>query len=277
MKKALDFIIYSNLLISICAACLICETYMLLYLAVNPFYIAIGFAATLFIYNVDRLVVLDGLEKTGSERHNWIVKYRKPMIVLSALSLVSLIVSMFYLSANSLIFLAHLGVISIGYSVPALINGAKGLRNIKLLKIFLIMYVWAATTVLFPVIGAGQSIFQRDIILLFIERAVFIFAITLPFDIRDYQSDKANQVLTIPGLIGIRRTRLLAFVCILIFFMINALHYQVQDGILWAKLLSGLNALIVIYFARNNKHEYYFTGLLDSTMIIQFLLVLILR
>ena len=199
------------------------------------------------------------------------------MIVLSAASLIFLVAAMFYLSANSLIFLAHLGVISIGYSVPAIINGAKSLRNIKLLKIFLIMYVWAATTVLFPVIGAGQSIFQRGIILLFIERAVFIFAITLPFDIRDYASDKANHVITIPGLIGIQQTRLLAFICILVFFMINAFHYPAYNCILWAKLLSGLNALIVIYFARDNKHEYYFTGLLDSTMIIQFLLVLLLK
>jgi len=277
MKRFSDFIIYSNLLISLCAACLIWETYILLHLQVNLLYISIGFAATLFTYNIDRLVVLDSLDNTGSERHNWIVRFRKPMVVLSAFCLVFLIVSMFYLSENSLIFLAHLGLISVGYSVPALINGAKGLRNIKLLKIFLIMYVWAATTVLFPVIGAGQSIFQRGIILLFIERAVFIFAITLPFDIRDYRSDKENHVITIPGLIGIPRTRLLAFICILAFFMINAFHYPVQDGILWAKLLSGLNALIVIYYARDDKHEYYFSGLIDSTMIIQFLLVLLLR
>jgi len=277
MKKVSDFIIYSNLLISICAACLIWETYILLHLQANFLYISIGFVATLFTYNIDRLVVIGSLDNTGSERHNWLVKFKIPMIVLSALCVIFLVISMFYLSVNSLIFLAHLGLISVGYSVPALINGAKGLRNVKLLKIFLIMYVWAATTVFFPAIGAGQSIFQRGIILLFIERAFFIFAITLPFDIRDYASDKANAVLTIPGLIGISRTRLLAFICILAFFMINAFHYPVQDGILWAKLLSGLNALIVIYFARDDKHEYYFTGLIDSAMIIQFLLVLILR
>ena len=205
------------------------------------------------------------------------VQFRKLMTVISGACLVFLVVSLFYLSANSLLFLGHLGILSLGYSVPALVKGAKGLRSIKLLKIFLIMYVWAATTVFFPVVGAGQSIWHRDIVLLFIERALFIFAITLPFDIRDYHSDRSGNVLTIPGLIGIRQTRLLAFACILVFLFINLFHYSVQDGILWAKLLSGLNALIVIYFARDDKHEYYFTGLLDSTMIIQFLLVVVLR
>jgi len=277
MKKVSDFIIYGNLLISVCSACFIWETYILLNLQVNLLYIFIGFTATFFTYNIDRLVALDTLAKSASERHKWIVKFRVPMTVLSVLAFAFLIAALFYLPKNSIFFLCHLGIISIGYSFPTIIRGAKGLRNVKLLKIFLIMYVWASTTVIFPVIGTGTGILHRDVILLFIERAVFIFAITLPFDIRDYQSDIYGNLLTIPGLIGIRQTRLLAFVCILVFFTINVFHYPVWDGILWAKLLSGLNALIVIYFARDGKHEYYFSGLVDGTMIVQFVLVLLLR
>jgi len=277
MKKITDFIIYGNILISLCAAALIWETYLLWNIPVNFFCVFIGFAATLMIYNVDRLVVLDSIDQTGSERHEWIVKNRRLLTILSATGFGFVGVSIFHMPIRCLLFLAHLGLISILYSVPVLMKGARSLRSLKLLKIFLITYVWASTTVLLPAIWSEIGIFHKDIMLLFAERALFIFAITLPFDIRDYDSDKSNLVVTIPGLIGIRQTRLLAFGCLLVFFLINLVHYNFHDSVLWAKLLSGLNALLVIYFAHERKHEYYYTGLLDSTMIIQFVLVLVLR
>src|SRR6185437_7872429 len=118
MKKISDFIIYSNLLISVCTAGFIWETYILLHLPVNPLYIAIGFAGTLFTYNIDRLVVLGSIGKTGNERHIWMVQFRKAMTVISAISFIFLAVAVFFLSKGSLIFLGHLGVLSLGYSVP---------------------------------------------------------------------------------------------------------------------------------------------------------------
>src|ERR1039458_7842133 len=208
MKKLADFIIYGNFLIAACAACLVWESYLLLKVPVQPFYIITGFTATLFTYNIDRLVVLDSLIGTGNERHGWLVRHQRLMVVISIACFVSLCILVMYMRIPSILFLAHLGIISMGYSVPAFFMGSKGFRNIKLLKIFLIMYVWAATTVLWPALSAGISLFQHDVIMLFIERALFIFAITLPFDIRDYLTDKQNHVLTIPGAIGIAQTRL---------------------------------------------------------------------
>jgi len=277
MKKVSDFIIYSNLLISLCAAALIWETYLLLNVSVNLISVAVGFAATLLIYNTDRLVVLEALEKNGNERHSWILKFRLLLILLSIVSLIFLVTAVFFMPLRCLIFLLHLGLISLLYSIPLLFRGKKNLRSIKLLKIFLIMYVWAATTVMLPAIWSGYDIWNRDVLLLFLERALFIFAITLPFDIRDYTSDKLNHVITIPAIIGIRQTRLLAYACLLVFFLINILHYSYQEGILWAKLVSGLYAMLLIAYTDEKKHEYYFTGLIDSSMLVQFLLVLVLQ
>src|SRR6185369_13593853 len=154
---------------------------------------------------------------------------------------------------RSIFFLAHVGFISLAYSVPVLAKGSKNLRGVKLLKIFLIMYVWAASTVVMPAVGTELPIFQRDVVLLFIERALFIFAITLPFDIRDYESDIKNKVVTIPGIIGIRSTRVLAFTCLLVFFLINLIHYDFHSGVLWAKLLSGASTFGIILYATEDR------------------------
>jgi 4-hydroxybenzoate polyprenyltransferase len=276
MKKISDIIIFSNLLISAGAACFIWETYLIFRLTVDPLYILIGFASTLFIYNIDRIAVLNSLENTGSERHDWITANYRKMTAISICCVLFLLVSVFFLPLRSIFFLAHLGFISVAYSIPILARGKKNLRSIKFLKIFLITYVWAASTVIMPVVGAGLPIFQRDVLLLFAERALFIFAITLPFDIRDYRSDIQHKVLTIPGLIGIQATKTLAFLCLLVFFLINLVHYDFHSGMLWAKLISGITTFGIIVFAHEGRHEYYFTGLLDGTIIIQFLLVLLL-
>jgi 4-hydroxybenzoate polyprenyltransferase len=276
LKKLTDHIIYGNLLIAAGAGCFVWETYILFNIPVDFLYVFIGFAATLFTYNIDRLVVLGSLDSTGSERHDWIVSSTKIMTVVSAACFIFLTVSVFFLPWRSIFFLAHVGVISLAYSIPVL-AGKKNLRSIKILKIFLITYVWAASTVLMPIVGADMSVFNRDVLLLFLERALFIFAITLPFDIRDYKSDMESKVVTIPGLIGINATRFLAFSCLLVFFLVNLVHYNFHSGVLWAKLISGVSTLVIVIFANEKRHEYYFTGLIDGTIIIQFLLIFFLH
>jgi 4-hydroxybenzoate polyprenyltransferase len=276
-KKILDFFIYSNLLIAVCAAFMIWESYVILEKPMQVVYMAIGFAATLFVYNIDRLVVLESLGGLKSERHEWIVSFARVMVVISALAVIFLGISMFYVPLRVILFLAHLGFISVAYSVPFMKRNGRRitLRSIKGLKIFLIAYVWVASTVMLPAVGAGLSLLNTDVLLLSVERGLFIFAITLPFDIRDYQSDKKTGVDTIPGMIGVPATRRLATVCMLICGIINLLHYPLHSSILWAKEFSFGSTLLLVYLAKEEHHEYFFTGLLDGTMLIQALLVLL--
>jgi hypothetical protein len=271
-SRFIDLLLFSNLFISIGAALLIYETYWLLGIKPDMLYPAIGFFSTLFIYNLDRLIVLKSIKGIDSARHKWIVKYSALLIGLSVLALLFLLVSIFFLPLRIIIFLAHLGIISSAYSVPFFIKGLT-LRSIKGLKIFLIVYVWAASTVIMPAAAAGLSIFQKDVILFFAERALFIFIITLPFDIRDFRSDKSSNVLTIPGYIGIKATKRLIIASTFAFILINLFHYPLSNGIFWAKLISITSSAWIAWKAREDHHEYYFTGLLDGTMILQFLLI----
>ena len=63
--------------------------------------------------------------------------------------------------------------------------------------------------VLYPAILMEAPDMGR-VVHIFITQFIFILAITLPFDIRDYYRDLAHPLWTIPGLIGIDRTKKLA-------------------------------------------------------------------
>jgi 4-hydroxybenzoate polyprenyltransferase len=147
------------------------------------------------------------------------------------------------------------------------------LRSLRGLKIFLIAYVWAATTAGLPALDMGRSLFEGHVILLFIERALFIFAATLPFDIRDVRSDTHAGVVTLPHVLGVQRSKMLAYICTLIFMLLSIWHYNHENWMIAARMISGLSMLLAIYYTDETRHEYYYTGLIDGLIIVQAILV----
>ena len=108
----------------------------------------------------------------------------------------------------------------------------------------------------------------------------FIFAITLPFDIRDLRVDNHDGVKTIPSVIGLQRTKRLGLLAIIVFCSLVVANYwlgtyQLVDLI--ALLISGLSTLYVVWISDQEKHDYFYSGLVDGTMVIQFALVMLGR
>ena len=117
-------------------------------------------------------------------------------------------------------------------------------------------------------------------IVMLLERAFFIFAISLPFDIRDLEVDAYNQVKTLPAQLGRRRTKALALACLLAMAALAGVNYHIDvysSGTFSALLLSGLAAFALICFADKVKHDYYFSGLIDGVMVLQLGLVCLLQ
>ncbi|MGZ5244977.1 MAG: hypothetical protein ACXWD4_13735, partial [Bacteroidia bacterium] len=216
VKKITDFIIYSNFFIALGGASLCWQTYFLLGTKPEPLYILLAFLATFFIYNIDRLLSFKSISGVKSERHIWITENVRIMLALTVLSSMGLGIIAFFLPLKIILFLAHLGFVSVGYSLPFLGKGKnrRSLRSIKVLKIFLITYVWMAATAWLPALRIDIPFLSADVQLIAIKRALFIFAVTLPFDIRDYYADMKTDVTTLPQLLGIKKSRWLALFCI---------------------------------------------------------------
>ncbi len=274
-RKFINLILYSNLWIAACALAMALQTKWLLSGNISltnlEWFIL---CSTLSLYAVHRLTGMVKLKAFAEKgRYAVISRFRNHIAIYAIISAIAGAWFYFQLDLNLQIHLALTGVISLGYVLPVLGTG-KRLRDIHYLKIFLIAITWAWVTVVVPALTSTQS-WTIWLTLLTLERVIFIFAITLPFDIRDFQIDAHTGVKTIPGYIGMVGTKKLSIVCLVAALLLAALNlgqiytWGTFTGFLISILLTGL----IIWKADKVRHDYYFTGLVDGTMVLQFLLV----
>jgi 4-hydroxybenzoate polyprenyltransferase len=241
------------------------------------------FCTTFFIYNIQRIIRLDYQKLIGKYigiRLSWIIRNRKIITLFSLLSaIVAIIFALLYLS-KIIFFSIPLGIISVLYVIP--FYKKKALRHFTWSKISIIAFVWASTTILLPVIlNLGWSaISSSHIYLLFIEQFLFIFAITLPFDVRDLKYDLSFKMRTIPSKIGITKTIQLAHLFLLI--TVGLKYYQLYSGqINSAQFIANSVAIfitgVIIAFTSMRRSELFFSGLVESTMILLYLSTLVLQ
>jgi 4-hydroxybenzoate polyprenyltransferase len=270
------FLLYSNCWIATAALCLSFQTEFLLlgHLSLRPLHGFIFFG-TIFIYSTHRLVSLKRIHrKDWQERFWYIARGQKWLYIYTLFSL--LIATVFYLWLPPKIkyLLLLPGILSLAYVFPVL-RGGRRIRDVHFIKIFLIALVWAWLTVWIP---AFDLHLQTQLVLwpMGLERLFFVFAITLPFDIRDLLLDNQQSVKTLPGLIGMSATRRLAFSLLLGMLTMTGIAtyqnwYPISAAI--ALLTSAALAMVLVYRTNPDRSDLYFTGWLDGTMILQFLLV----
>ncbi len=286
MKKALNWfvqlILYSNILIAICALAFLCNGYLLLGNAIK---IDILFwltgASALFTYMLIRVVAVKRISAYESDRRwSFFLRYIKVFRAATICTLLIILVLYFMLPVNLKIILLVPGIISVIYGLPL---GKKfRLRDIGIIKIFLIAFVWAYISSVLPAVNSGNQIFTLPVVILFIANYLFTFAITLPFDIKDMHIDKMNNVKTIPVYLGEENTYNLAA---LLLFISAGLHVYLQRQLLHSFIdytvpvsISILITMLVIWVTRSRKKDnFLYFGLLDGMLLLQFLLCLFYR
>ncbi len=275
LTKIVDLFLYGNFWIAIAAVAMTLQTQYLLQsrIACTPLLIFI-FSSTLFLYALHRIVGLQKVKPFQDKgRYLVISTFKNHILIYAALGALGAFFSFWYLSLNVQIALVLPAILSLGYVIPIL-TGKRRFRDIHFIKIFLVALVWAYITVLLPIL---ESNFPMDIALLplFLERTCFIFAITLPFDIRDLKVDEYTAVKTIPSKLGIAYTKILAatlLIAMLFFAFLNILN-GLPFSILVPLSISAFSTFFLIYYSDRVTHDYYFTGLIDGTMLLQFLLI----
>lgn len=278
LKKIIDLIIYGHFWIAGAAMTMCLQTQYLLSgrFSFSPLVCFVFFGA-LFLYALHRIVGLARVKPfQGSGRFFIIARFKNHILWYAMLS--GLAAFWFYLQLNRSIQIQLLWpcLLSAGYVAPILF-GKRRLRDLNYLKIFLIAFVWAWLTVFLPAKEIHLD-FNLAVYFMCAERFFFIFAITLPFDIRDLKIDLHTQVKTIPSRIGIRATQRLSAVLLLGTIAFAGLNWRLNaydNAVLFLLSLSVLISFLLIYFSPKAKNDYYFSGLLDGMMILQFALVLL--
>jgi len=233
------------------------------------------FCATLFLYAVHRLIALERLQLFTSEgRFSTIARRRRDIIGYALLAGGSSL--FFFLQLpRSLQYLALAPAILSFLYVTPIFRGGRRLRDFHYLKIFLIAFVWTWVTVLLP--ASEQHLAgQLAVIPMACERLLFIFAITIPFDIRDLHIDQHTRVHTLPSRLGSRQALRIAILLLVASGLFSWLLFRIDaysSGMWVGWIISAVVAGSLIWGTTARRSDYYFTGWLDGTMILQFALL----
>jgi len=284
------FVVYSNIFVAICSVALTHLTYLLLDLPKikNAPVLLFVFCSTYFTYNIQRIVRLNYQELIGKNigiRLGWIVRNRSFLLSSSFLALLTSGCCLPYIKSSNLLVLTPLGILSIIYITPFFPYKGKmlSLRKLPFVKIFIISTVWSLVTVLFPYINEyGLNHFNDlNFQLVLLGRFIFIFAITLPFDIRDLKLDKVRKIATIPSAIGKNATIMVSEILLIIYagiiywqcFELHLLTHNQFTSFMYSIAIS----MIIIAFSIKRRPELYFSFLVEGTMLILHFGILVLE
>lgn len=271
IKAGVEALLYSSVFISFCAFGLTIETYLLTGLEVSLPMAVFVFLATLFTYNISSVQRTWRGWSAMQDHRSWGIRHQQQLAVLALLSLAGATALFFIYSLRiNLWFVLALALVSVGYTVPLVYKRSRPFRSVPLLKVFLIALVWSAVTVLFPLIDAGVAT-DFAVLLLWLRRFLFILALALLFDIRDYTYDRSTRTLTFPGLIGQGYTRLLSLALLLLYLLLvlGTEEGRVMIGLVGGALVAGL----VVWHASEEKPRIYYALLADGAMLIHFAFV----
>lgn len=269
-EQILGAVVYSSVFISCCAFSLTIETYKLASIPIALPVAGFIFLATFFIYNLSSVYyVLVLPNKKGKKADHWVEMHKRAIAIVSLISITAATwVYIYYKLHINFWVVFHLALISVWYTIPIGFKSfkVKPLRSIPLLKVFLIAYVWAVVTVLFPLLNSGSANWDMQMTLLLLRRFLFILALALLFDIRDYAYDKHRKTLTIPGLLGVNNTKILSLGLLLLYSVLVVLHEQ---GTVQVALLAGASiAALVVGFADERRPRVYYALLADGAMLL---------
>lgn len=282
VRQTLDFLLFSNVFIALCAVAQGLVTYHLLDAKPEKYVLGLLFCSTLALYNFSILLSKPAKpEKSPFRRVRWIFSHYRLTITLTIISVFSILPLIFFLNTSSKILMVFLGIISVAYSLPIFSIQDKrfGLRNIPGVKLFLISMVWALSCVLLPILELENNINAattfNDTILLLTKRFLFIAAITVPFDIRDLFQDRKWDLKTIPVLVGEKKSLIICQGLLLAYLVLLFLFTNKIDGNFFALTLTIILSGWLIFRSKWEKNEYYYFLFLDGTMILQYLMILL--
>ncbi len=276
LSRVLDIILYTNVWIAGAAMSLYLYTKHLLTgsLAIDNTALFL-LANCTWLYSLHRFIGLQKVKLVDEENRFYKIKKLQQLILgVSIFAFVCSVVLFFTLPWSQVVVLLLPGLLSLLYVLPVFKNGAR-LRDFNYIKIFVISFVWAGLTALLPAAIDTYSTLDTITLILFLERFIYIFAITLPFDIRDKEADQVSGVKTIAARIGMRYTLLLCLILLVICTLLNVYLSYLGLGYFGTPIVyytTNVLTLGLIILAFRKQHDWFYTGGIDGAMYLPLLI-----
>ena len=265
IKSFFRFLINTNILVSFCVSSLALSSELLFYSS-NYQISKFVFFATLFTYNFQRIVRIK--RGIAHKRKQWTLNNLILVYSLIVIGTIGSFYHFFLFNRNTQILIFIAGIVSILYPL--------GLRKIPFCKIFIISFTWTISTMIL-LISENNILLNTNTYLHVISRFLFVFAITIPFDIRDIKYDHL-KLKTIPIIVGITKAKAIAIIALLTLQLVSTyqfLNYNLNFGYFIAIILSCIFSAILIRKSEERKSDFFFSFWVESLSIVFYLFLAI--
>ena len=265
LRNIFNWIIFSNIFVAFCVLALTISSEVLLG-TVNCRISQFVFFATLFTYNFQRVVKLK--QRGGQLKTDWQAKNKTSTYFIMIISGIIITYHFYYFKTSTQIAIIFSGILSLLYPF--------GIRNIPFAKIFVIALVWTISTMLLLVLENNMLISQ-NLILHLSARFLFVFAVTIPFDIRDLKFDE-KKMKTIPIVFGEGKAKLIGVMALFfaeLIAIVQMLYFNMEFYNLIALICIFFLSAILMIKSSQDKTAMYFSFWVES-LSIYFYLFLIL-
>lgn len=271
LSNFIRFYVYSNVHISLCALIFVMGSYKLSGVGFDIHYTLLVASSTLVSYNLHRMIGLSkASNRSKTERFRYLIDHQLAAGLIVLIGMAIMAYNVLFVDPSLLYVLSGLGIITGLYLLPILKN-KKRLRDLPFIKIAAISIVWSGIFLL-PLINNPNDRFSiLFLVLIFIEKALFIFALTIPFDVRDILIDKEQSVKTIATAFQPKHLLRIIKWSLIICAIINIVLFSYSVTYFHVSL-----ALIALYAAQyilshrsiKETHELYYLGILDGIILV---------
>ena len=187
---------------------------------------------------------------------------------LKLIQLISVTAGLFFyfqLSEVSMVFILFLAILTFLYANP--LHKNKNLRNLTGLKISIVALVWASITVILPILNENIELLNENVWLSFIQRFLFIFILTLPFEIRDLKFDDST-IETLPQRVGVCKTKLIGTFLLIVVLVLEFYKDKIDKNHLYSLVLIIPILFLFLLFSKKNEPKYYSSFWVESIPIV---------
>lgn len=273
LKRILNFYINSSIHVALTVYALTWVTLIEFGLDYDKDVLYFVFFATISGYN---FVKYFGIAKF---HHRSLANWLKAIQLFSLIAFIAMCYYAFHLKTNTLLILCVFGLITFLYAIPLVPmryfrDNQKNLRQISGLKIYVIAFVWAFTTVIFPLID-NEVVISTDAVITFTQRFLFVIVLMFPFEIRDLNYDSL-KLATIPQRIGIKNTKIIGVLLLIVFFVLECFKDELMSNSIVSTLIVMFVTLLLLIFSNKNQSKYYSAFWVESLPIVWLGILLVL-
>jgi len=257
LEAVLELLVHSNVFISVAATSVALSTMLLVGLAPDPLALFIVFAATLFVYSLNRITDIEEDRENVPGRADFTERYGRILLAVG--------VALYLLAVGGAVVLGLPGAPFLALpAVAAALYSLFHVKRILLVKNLIVGVSWG-------VIPLGVGVYygtgpRAGIVVLSAFFTIMLTVAAAVFDVKDIEGDREEGIRTAPIVFGVRATRIGALVVtVAVAIGVVAL---VRSGVLARRflVLLGFLAYVAAYtpFATRDRGPLFYGFVIDG-------------